>query len=186
MSKHKHVSENEQHHPEQATATAEKETGKPSELQDKLMAAEKKAAEYWDRLVRMQAEMDNAKRRTKLDIENAHKYALDKFSAELLPIVDSLELCVSKATGNLDPYAASVVEGVNLTLKMFYAAMDKFGVQQVNPAGEMFDPEFQQAISMHYDPDVEPGQVISVLQKGYTLNGRLIRPALVVVSKPKE
>lgn len=153
------------------------------EKQQKLEEAEQKAAQYWERLLRMQAENENAMRRMERDVANAHKYALDKFVAELLPIIDSLELCISNTS---EESAASVIEGVNLTLKMFYAALEKFGVKQVNPVDQPFDPEHQQAISMQYDPAVKPGTVISVLQKGYTLNERLLRPALVIVSKAEK
>lgn len=149
------------------------------DLAQKLDEAEQKIEQYWDKIVRMQAEAENVARRNERDVANAHKYALDKFIAELLPIVDSLELCIANETEE----SKSVVEGVQMTLKMFYAAMDKFGVKQVNPVSEPFDPEFQQAISVQEDSDLPPGTVVSVLQKGYTLNNRLVRPALVVVSK---
>lgn len=152
------------------------------EVLQKLEEAEQKNNEHWERILRMQAEAENATRRTERDVANAHKYALDKFVAELIPIVDSLELCVQKEN-SADPAVASVVEGVGMTLKMFYSAMEKFGIQQVNPVSQPFDPETQQAISMQEDTSVKSGTVISVLQKGYTLNGRLIRPALVIVSK---
>ena len=153
------------------------------ELMRKLNETEEKANQYWDRILRMQAESDNAVRRAERDIANAHKYALDRFVTELLPIVDSLELCVNSVPKEMQDAAQSVIEGVNLTLKMFYAAMEKFGIKQLNPVSEPFDSEHHQAISMQVDPSVKPGMVISVLQKGYTLNNRLIRPALVIVSK---
>lgn len=156
------------------------------ELMQKLGEAEQKANQYWERIMRMQAESDNAQRRMERDIANAHKFALDKFVAELIPIVDSLELCVTNVPAEMQQAANSVIEGVHLTLKMFYAAMEKFGIKQVNPVSESFDPEFQQAISTVEDPEVQPGTVVSVLQKGYTLNNRLIRPALVVVAKAAE
>lgn len=152
------------------------------ELLQKLGEAEQKAEQYWDRIIRMQADAENIARRNERDLANAHKYALDKFIAELIPIVDSLELCIA----NESEESRSVVQGVNMTLKMFYTALEKFGVKQVNPINQAFDPEFEQAISVQVDPNVEPGTVLSVLQKGYTLNNRLIRPALVVVSKAKE
>lgn len=156
------------------------------ELLKKLNEAEQKSSQYWERLLRMQAESDNVARRTERDIANAHKYALEKFINELLPIVDSLELSVTTVNEDLRRAAAPVIDGVNLTLKMFYAAMEKFGIKQINPINEAFDPEFQQAISVHFDPSVKPGTVVSVLQKGYTLNNRLIRPALVIVAKAEE
>jgi len=156
------------------------------ELLQKLDETEQKMNEYWERILRMQAEAENISRRNQRDVENAHKYALEKFVNELLPIVDSLELCASSVPKEMQKAAKSVVDGVELTLKMFYAAMEKFGVKQVNPVNESFNPECQQAISMQADPKVAPGTVISVLQKGYTLNNRLVRPALVVVSKAEE
>lgn len=156
------------------------------ELLQKLDESEQKTNQYWERILRMQADAENASRRAERDVGNAHKYALEKFVAELLPIVDSLELCVTSVPPEMQKAAASVIEGVQLTLKMFYAAMEKFGVKQVNPLSQPFDPEFEQAISMQEDTGVKPGTVISVLQKGYTLNNRLIRPALVTVAKGKE
>lgn len=156
------------------------------ELVKKLEESEAKASQYWDRILRMQAENENMLRRIERDVANAHKYALEKFVAELIPIIDSLELCLTSVPESMQESAASILEGVNLTLKMFYAAMEKFGVKQVNPVSEPFDPEFQQAISMQVDNAVPAGTVISVLQKGYTLNNRLIRPALVIVSKAQE
>jgi molecular chaperone GrpE len=156
------------------------------ELLQKLDEADQKANQNWDRVLRMQAENENMQRRLERDVTSAHKYALEKFVGELLPIVDSLELCVTSVPPAMREAAEPVLEGVKLTLKMFYAALEKFGVKQVNPASEPFNPEFQQAISMQADPDVQPGTVLSVLQKGYTLNNRLVRPALVVVSKAEE
>lgn len=155
----------------------------PDELMLKLEEAEQKANQHWERVLRMQAENDNALRRAERDVANAHKYALEKFVNELLPIVDSLELCVSNVPNGETQTTKAVIDGVELTLKMFYNVLEKFHVQQVYPLAKPFDPEFQQAISMQHDPKVKPGTVISVLQKGYTLNNRLLRPALVVVSK---
>ena len=154
-----------------------------TDLTKKLAEAEQKASQYWDRLLRMQADTDNVARRVERDVANAHKYALEKFVAELIPIVDSLELCLSNVPGEMQESAAAVIEGVNLTLKMFYSALEKFAVEIINPLNEPFDPEYSQAISVQEDADYPAGTVISVLQKGYTLNGRLIRPALVCVAK---
>lgn len=156
------------------------------ELMQKLTEAEQKADQHWERILRMQAESENMSRRAERDVANAHKYALEKFVGELLPIVDSLELSSTKIPEDMKAACQSVLDGVELTLKMFYTAMEKFGIQQVNPVGQPFNPEFEQAISAQYDPEVKPGIVLSVLQKGYTLNNRLIRPALVVVSKAEE
>lgn len=156
------------------------------ELIQKLNEAEQKGNDYWERLLRMQAESENAARRAERDVSNAHKYALEKFVNDLLPIIDSLELSSTKVSGDMQKAAQPVIDGVELTLKMFYNTLEKFGVKQVNPVGEAFDPDTQQAISMQEDPAAKPGTVLSVLQKGYTLNNRLVRPALVVVAKGKE
>jgi molecular chaperone GrpE len=154
------------------------------ELLHKLDEAEQKANQHWERILRMQAEADNAARRAERDVASAHKFALEKFANELLPIIDSLELCLKSVPTADHEQTAAVLEGVNLTLKLFYAAMEKFGIVQVNPIDSaMFDPEHHQAISLQTDTTLPAGSVLSVLQKGYTLNGRLLRPALVVVSK---
>lgn len=156
------------------------------ELMQKLDEADQKANQHWERVLRLQAENENMQRRLERDVASAHKYALEKFVGELVPIIDSLELCITSVPAAMRDAAEPIVDGVKLTLKMFYAAMEKFGVKQVNPVSEPFDPAFQQAISMQVDPAVKPGTVISVLQKGYTLNNRLVRPALVVVAKAEE
>lgn len=156
------------------------------ELMQKLNESEEKCNQHWERILRMQAENENLKRRVERDISNAHKFALEKFASELLPIIDSLELCLSSAPTKLEDAGKAILEGVELTLKMFYNALEKFNIKQINPVSETFDPEFQQAISMQYDPKAAPGTVISVLQKGYTLNNRLLRPALVIVAKESE
>lgn len=153
------------------------------ELQKKLNDAETKVNEYWDKMLRIQAETDNAQRRMLRDIENAHKYALEKFMGELLPIIDSLELGIA-AHANEDKSKGSLLDGVQLMAKMLYAAIEKFGATQVNPEkGAPFNPEIHQAVSAESDPSVPPGTVIKVLQKGYLLNNRLLRPAMVTVCK---
>lgn len=156
------------------------------ELLQQLNRAEQKANEHWERVLRMQADSDNAARRAERDVANAHKYALEKFALELLPIVDSLELCMTSVPDGMQGPAKAVLEGVDMTLKIFYNAMDKFGIKQVNPVGAPFNAEFEQAISVKQDSSVASGTILSVLQKGYTLNGRLLRPALVTVSKVDE
>lgn len=147
-------------------------------LQELLDEAEAKANQHYDRVLRMQAEVDNTNRRVERDIANAHKYALEKFALELLPIIDSLERAIT-----ISEEKHSVLEGVDLTLKMFYAALEKFGIQQVDPLMQLFNPELHQAVATEVNMDVPSGTVLNVLQKGYLLNNRLIRPALVVVSK---
>ena len=136
-----------------------------------------------DQVLRVQAEMQNLRRRAERDVENAHKYALDKFAPELLPVVDNLERALATIDVE-DPAQKSVAEGIELTLKTFVDVLVRFKVEAVDPAGQPFDAEFHQAVSMVPNPDLEPNTVMDVFQKGYTLNGRLLRPAMVVVSKP--
>jgi molecular chaperone GrpE len=152
------------------------------ELQQQLIEAEEKANKNWNDLLLKQAEMDNLRRRVERDVANAHKYALEKFILELLPIIDGLERAIT-AHSNEESGAGSLLDGVNLTLKMFYAALEKGGVQQINPLDQLFNPELHQAVSTQADPAAKPGTVLSVLQLGYLLNSRLIRPALVIVAQ---
>jgi molecular chaperone GrpE len=151
------------------------------ELQAKLNEAEEKANNNWERLLRQQAEMDNSQRRAERDVQNAHKYALEKFIPELLPVIDSLErsLQISSEEHSVN----AVLEGINLTLKMFYDVLEKSGVVQINPQDQPFNPEFHQAVSVQEGVGAKSGTVVNVLQKGFTLNNRLIRPALVIVAK---
>jgi len=151
-------------------------------LMSQLNAAEQKSTEYEDRIMRMQADRKNADSRAERDIANAHKYALDKFVNELLPVIDNLERAVNHAEESKDDTTA-ILEGVKLTLKMLYNVLEKQGVQQVNPMNEAFNPSFHEAVSMQEQAAVKPGIVVGVLQKGYLLNERLVRPALVIVSK---
>jgi len=149
------------------------------ELQNKLTEAEEKVTQHWERILRLQAENDNTLRRVERDISNAHKYGLEKFALELLPVIDNLERSLTIATDVNDP----VLQGVEMTLKMFYAVLAKFGIEQISPELQPFNPELHQAVSTQVDSTVAPNTVLNVLQKGYTLNNRLIRPALVLVSK---
>ncbi|MDH5446141.1 MAG: nucleotide exchange factor GrpE [Gammaproteobacteria bacterium] len=150
-------------------------------LAGKLAEAEKKAEENWDKLVRTQAEMDNLRRRTERELENAHKFALEKIAQELLGVRDSLEMGLAAAQAE-NAELASLTEGTELTLKMLTSLMEKFAIKEVHPLDEPFNPELHQAVSMIPAPDKAANTVINVMQKGYTLNERLIRPAMVVVS----
>jgi molecular chaperone GrpE len=132
--------------------------------------------------MRAHAEIENLKRRHAQEIEKAHKYALDKFVNELLGVWDSLELGHAAAQDD-SADVAKLREGTELTLKMLSDVMTKFGVEQHNPQGEPFNPELHQAMSMQPRDDVEPNTVVTVVQKGYSLNGRLVRPAMVMVSQ---
>lgn len=138
-----------------------------------------------EEVLRTHADMQNLRRRVERDVENAHKYALDKFVGDLLSVVDNLE----RATSSIDPEeeaTKAVGEGVELTLKSFLDVLRRFNVEQLDPKGEAFNPDQHQAMTMVPNPDVAPNTVLDVFQKGYLLNGRLVRPAMVVVSKASE
>lgn len=164
-----------------ANADPAPESDDPAELQAALDKARRQAEENWNNLVRLQAEMDNLRKRTSRDVEHAHKYALDKFVAELLPVIDSLELGISAADDSSE--ADSLREGMELTLKKFLDVLEKFGVQPIDPQGEKFNPELHEAVSMQESSEAGSNTVITVVQKGYILNDRLVRPAMVVVAK---
>ena len=134
-----------------------------------------------DQLLRTVAEMENVRRRAQRDVENAHKFAVEKLLSDLLPVIDSLEKAVeaAKTTENPD----SMAEGIRLSLKLFVSTLEKEGVAIVDPLGEPFDPQLHEAMAMVPNPDAEPNSVIDVMQRGYTLNGRLVRAAKVVVVK---
>ncbi len=139
------------------------------------------AQESIDKALRATAELDNIRKRTSRDIENAHKYALERFVNELLPVVDSMELGINASQSAED--IESLREGMDLTLKKLFDCLGKFGINAIDPAGDKFDPEWHQAVSMQELEGSDSGQVITVMQKGYELNGRLVRPAMVVVAK---
>ena len=135
-----------------------------------------------DQVLRVQAEMQNVRRRAERDVENAHKYALDKFTADLLPVVDNLERALA-TIDSADETQKGVSEGLELTLKSFTEVLLRHKIEAIDPAGQPFDADLHQAVSMVPNPDLEPNTVMDVFQKGYTLNGRLVRPAMVVVSQ---
>ncbi|WP_039659511.1 MULTISPECIES: nucleotide exchange factor GrpE [Pantoea] len=137
-----------------------------------------------DAQLRAQAEVENIRRRAEMDVEKAHKFALEKFANELLPVIDSLERALEVANKE-DPQLASMIEGIELTLKGLLGAVRKFGVEVVGETGVPFNPEVHQAMSMIESEEFEPNHVMLVMQRGYTLNGRLLRPAMVAVSKAK-
>nr|WP_321239753.1 nucleotide exchange factor GrpE [uncultured Tolumonas sp.] len=152
------------------------------ELEQKLEQATSQAVEEKDRALRTVAEMENLRRRTALDVEKAHKFALEKFASELLPVLDNLERTLQVAD-KTNEAVKPLLEGVELTLKSMANSVAKFGVIAIDPQGQLFDPNLHQAMSMIENPDVAPNTVIAVMQKGYELNGRVIRPAMVMVSK---
>lgn len=152
------------------------------ELEQKLEQATNQAVEEKDRALRTVAEMENLRRRTALDVEKAHKFALEKFASELLPVLDNLERTLQVAD-KTNEAVKPLLEGVELTLKSMANSVAKFGVIAIDPQGQLFDPNLHQAMSMIENPDLAPNTVIAVMQKGYELNGRVIRPAMVMVSK---
>jgi len=147
-----------------------------------LEDARAKADEHWDQLVRTKAEVDNLRKRQTRELEIAHKFALERFAGELLPVLDSMELGLSHAR-DADTDLTKLIEGNKLTLKLFSDTLEKFNIVQINPEGEPFDPELHQAMSMQPREDLPPNTVVTVIQKGYSLNGRLVRPAMVIVSQ---
>jgi len=158
------------------------EAGEAEAPGDELAALQAELEELRDQALRAQAEAQNVKRRAEQDVEKARKYALERFCGELLPVVDNLERALESASGE-DEVLKPIAEGVDLTLKSFQDALRKFQIEPVDPVGEPFDPQMHQAMSMVENPDAEPNTVMAVMQKGYTLHGRLVRPAMVLVSK---
>ncbi len=152
------------------------------DMVERLQQAEAELEEAREQILRLKAEMENQRRRSAREVENAHKYALERFVQELLPVIDSLEMGrdASMAEGAT---LEKLREGTDLTLKMLLSTIDKFGIKAVHPEGEPFDPELHQAMSMLESSEHEPNTVMNVMQKGYLLNDRLVRPAMVVVSK---
>lgn len=155
------------------------ENGGVADLEQRLKEAQLNAQEHHDAWLRAKAESDNIRKRSQTEVSNAHKYAVENFVSELVPVKDSLEAALASESA-----ADSMRSGVELTLKQLKAAFEKFNVKEVDPTGEKFDPNRHQAIST-VDADVEPNTVVQVLQKGYLLHDRVIRPALVIVAKAK-
>ncbi len=158
------------------------EQARIAELEAQLETAIQKAAEERERALRTAAEMENLRRRTELDVEKAHKFALEKFANELLPVLDNLERAIELADKENEALKP-MIEGVELTLKSMQSGVAKFGLVALDPINQPFDPNAHQAMSMVPSADVAPNTVIAVMQKGYDLNGRVIRPAMVMVSK---
>lgn len=152
----------------------------------KLVDAEEVASRANDDLLRVQAEMQNLRRRSEQDIEKAHKYSQEKFTTELLSVMDNLERALAAAANHEDDTVKAIYEGVDLTLKSFTDCFNRFHIEAVDPMGEPFDPQLHQAMTIIENAEVEPNTVIEVMQKGYTLHSRVIRPAMVVVSKEPE
>ena len=172
--------------PEQAEGVAPEEAAatNPDELQALLEDARSKADSHWDQCLRLQADIENLRKRNERELVNAHKFALEKFAVDLLPVRDSLEMGLAAVGDNAD--VAKLKEGGELTLKMLTTVMEKYKIQQINPLEEEFNPEYHEAMSLQERADVKPNTVVTVVQKGYLLNNRLIRPAMVIVSKAAE
>ena len=149
-------------------------------LQQALAASEERAKNHWDQYLRAVAEVENVRRRAAKDVEAAHRYGIDKLAAELLPVRDSLELAVENA-GKAD--AASLATGQEATLKLLAKAFEKLNISEINPLGEPFDPARHEAMLAQPSATAEPNSVLQVVQRGYELNGRLLRPARVIVAK---
>ncbi len=158
----------------------------PEDVHLLLQDARNKADEHWNQLLRAKADLDNLRRRAERDVEHAHRYGLERLVQELLPVKDSLELGLSASQGAEGEAVKGLREGTELTRKMLQNALEKFGVKELNPQGERFNPELHQAMSVQERADVEPSTVLLVCQKGYLLHDRLIRPAMVIVSKAPE
>ena len=170
----------EQHENEAEAVSPEQE--KINELELALAAAQSTVSDQKDSVIRAKAEVDNIRRRAAQDVEKARKFALEKFAGEMLTTVDNLERALQSIDKD-DENNKAIIEGVELTLQGLITSLDKFGVKAVDPQDQPFNPDLHQAMSMQEVPDVAPNTVIAVMQKGYELNGRLIRPAMVMVSK---
>ncbi len=153
-----------------------------AQLEAALAASEAKVKEQQDSVLRAKAEMENVRRRSEQEIDKARKFALNKFAEELLPVIDNLERAIQAADTEAEG-VKPLLEGVEMTHKSFVDTIAKFGLKEINPEGEAFNPEFHQAMSIQESADHEPNTVMFVMQKGYELNGRVIRPAMVMVSK---
>ena len=151
-------------------------------LEDKLTDAEIKAHESWDKAMRAVAELDNVRRRAQRDVENAHRYGVEKFASQLLPVLDSLEQALQDQPEEKGSFE-HMLDGIELTLKLFTDVLKKFSVEQLDPLGEAFDPNFHEAMATQINTEVKPGTVVTVFQKGYVLHDRVLRPARVIVSK---
>ena len=157
-----------------------------NKLTKQLEDVQQQAAEYQDKMLRMQAEMDNLRKRTERDVSNAHKYANEKFANELLQVKDSLEMGLNMSEEAEDFDLNKLKEGTELTLKMLNSVFEKFAIEEINPVGEVFDPNLHEAMTMQESTEHEPNTVLMVMQKGYILHSRLIRPAMVIVSKAEQ
>jgi molecular chaperone GrpE len=165
---------------DESAEAANTEKQETPEAADPVAEATARAEENWDRYLRAAAELENVRKRAARDVENARKFALERFATDLLAVCDSLEMAIE--TGE-EASIESLMEGSEATLKLLVSVLQRFGVEEVNPVGEPFDPSFHEAMTMQPSAEAEPGSVLTVFQKGYALNGRLLRPARVVVAE---
>lgn len=171
---------------DEATATPDGQPEDVESLKAAIGEARRRIASLEDRALRATAEAENVRRRADRSIENARKFALEKFVEDLLPAVDSFERAVEAASSHAEGVGAeagAMAEGIELSLKLLLGAMGRQGIAVVDPVGAPFDPNLHEAMTMVDNAEVEPGSVVDVFQKGYTVNGRLIRPARVIVSR---
>ncbi|KQH83793.1 MULTISPECIES: nucleotide exchange factor GrpE [Vibrio] len=155
---------------------------KIAQLEAALLTSEERVKEQQDAVLRARADVENMRRRSEQEIDKARKYALSRFIEELLPVLDNMERAIQAADGE-NEVVKPILEGVELTHKTFVDAVAKFGLKEINPEGEAFNPEFHQAMSIQESPDHASNTVMFVMQKGYELNGRVVRPAMVMVAK---
>jgi molecular chaperone GrpE len=163
----------------EANASADNEE---ENIEQQLERTQETVKDYWDQIMRLKAEMENNRKRAIRDVENAHKFALKNFTEALLPVIDSMDMGQQAAAAE-NASLESIIEGTNMTITMFVQVLEKHGLKRLNPVGEKFNPEQHQAISMIEDENVESNHIISVMQKGFSLNERLVRPAMVIVAK---
>lgn len=147
-----------------------------------LAKAQVTIKDYWDQIMRLNADIENNRKRAQRDVENAHKFAVKNFAESLLPVADSMEMGLNAADAE-NANIETIKEGISMSLELFQKTMEKSGIVSVDPTGEKFDPEAHQAMTMQEDDSVDANTVLAVMQKGYLLNERLVRPAMVVVSK---
>ena len=189
----KNMSENEANIDTPAEETTEQQAVAQPNLEEQLKAKDTRIAELEQALqlakkneseamIRARAEIDNVRKRVEQDVDKARKFALEKFSNELLPVIDNLERALLSTDKN-NPEHQATVEGLELTLKSFLDTVKKFGIEVVSTEDSQLNPDVHQAISMVESPEHQSGQIVNTIQKGYTLNGRLIRPAMVIVAK---
>ena len=166
----------------QAADEIDEKEAKIAQLEAALLVSEERVKEQQDSVLRARAEVENMRRRSEQEVDKARKFALSRFAEELLPVIDNLERAIQAADGEVEAIKP-LLEGVELTHKTFVDTIAKFGLKEINPHGEVFNPEFHQAMSIQESAEHEPNTVMFVMQKGYELNGRVLRPAMVMVSK---